>query len=94
MDINTKCKFFQTSSGAAEIRIIAATGHVFNVLKMLTVEEIDTVQMEAVTADQVQEALVTTTMGSIPEKLQQHHHMMILCATMGTVLCAVPIKQP
>ena len=62
---------------------------------MLTVMEIDTVLMEAVTADQVPETplIITTTVLMLPEQ-QQHQDMMILCATMVTAHIAVPIKQP
>ena len=89
-----KCKLFQTSSGAAETRIIAATGHVFNALMMLTAMETGTVLMEAVTADQVPKTplIITKMVLMLPE--QQHQDMMILCATMVTAHIAVPIKQP
>ena len=81
-------EFFQTFSGAEETRIIVPTGPVLNVLLMMTVMEINTVQMETVSVDQDQVQVQGTPF------LPEHHRqaMMILYAITGIVLIAVPIK--
>merc|ERR1711862_537312 len=72
-----------------ETRIIVHTGPVLNVLLMMTVMELDTVQMETVSVDQDQVQVQETPL------LPEHHHpaMMILYAIMVIVLIAVPTKQ-